>query len=102
MLCTLEDKTKMNKDLALRVGRKGTNFFICDSGASSHMTNDDTAMFDVTKVNRKIQVGNGEIVQATKMGKIKTTFTSTNGKKMSATLTDVIHVPDLLLGHPWG
>ena len=29
------------------------------------------------------------------MGSIRTTFTSTNGKKMSATLIDVIHVPGL-------
>ena len=59
------------------------------------MTNNDTAMFDVTKVDRKIRVGNGETVKATKMGKIKTSFKTTNGKMLSATLTDVIHVPNL-------
>ena len=95
MLCTLEDKTKMNEDLALRVGRKGSDFFICDSRASLHMTNNDAAMFDVTTIERRIRVGNGETIQALKMGKIRTSFISTNGKKLSATLTDVIHVPDL-------
>ena len=93
MLCTLENKTKMDEDLALRVGRKGSDFFICDSGASSHMTNDDSAMFDVKKVDKSIRVGNGEVVQSTKMGNIKTTLVSADGKIMSATITDVIYVP---------
>ena len=95
MLCTLKDEVKMNNDLVLRVEAKGNNFFICDSGASSHMTNNDSAMFDIKKVDRKIRVGNGETVKAIKMGKIKTSFKSTNGKILSATLTDVIHVPNL-------
>ena len=40
-------------------------------------------------------MGNSETVKAIKMGKIKTSFKSTNGKILSATLTDVIYVPNL-------
>ena len=54
-LCTLEDKVKMNSDLALRVEAKGNDFFICNSGASSHMTNNDSAMFDTTKIDKKFE-----------------------------------------------
>ena len=60
----------MNSDLALRVEAKGNDFFICDSGASSHMTNNDSAMFDITEIDRKIRVGNGETVKAIKMGNV--------------------------------
>ena len=59
------------------------------------MTNNDSEMFDITEIDRKIRVGNGETVKAIKMGKIKTSFKSTNGKVLSATLTNVIYVPNL-------
>jgi hypothetical protein len=71
------------------------DFFLCDSGATSHMTNNIDGMFDLKEINKTVQVGNGNIVKATMVGKIKTTVQSVEGKELSVVLNNVTLVPDL-------
>lgn len=71
------------------------DFFLCDSGATSHMTNNIDGMFDLKEIDKTVQVGNGSIVKATMMGKIKTTVQNDDGKEISVVLNDVNLVPDL-------
>jgi len=44
------------------------DIWICDSGASSHYCSSDRGMFDVKNINENICVGNGDFLNATKIG----------------------------------
>ena len=46
------------------------NIWIGDSGATSHITNDDTGLYDVKTVNYPVKVGDGGEVIATMIGKL--------------------------------
>ena len=87
---------KENTDLALRVAARGKDFFVCDSGASSHMTNDKARLHDVETISKTIRVGNGESVKSTMKGKMKTTLVDTEGNKIPTVIQDVIYVPKLM------
>jgi hypothetical protein len=52
-------------------------------------------MFDLKQIDKMVQVGNGHIVKATMVGKIKTTIQNSDGKEISVVLNDVSLVPDL-------
>ena len=71
------------------------DFFLCDSGATAHMTNTSDGMFDLKPIDKTVQVGNGNVVKATMVGKIKTTVLSNDGKEIPVVLNDVNLVPDL-------
>lgn len=58
------------------------NLWIGDSGASTHMTNNDVGMFDCEPTNEPITVGNGQTLVATKIGKLRVRVTQTNGNQM--------------------
>ena len=45
--------------------------WIGDSGATVHITNNDTGMFNVQKYNFDITIGNQETTKCTKMGDIR-------------------------------
>jgi len=51
-LCTLEEE--QIEDLALRVAVERENFFLCDSGATSHMTNDKSRLVEVESTDRTV------------------------------------------------
>lgn len=82
-------------ELAMSAIVKDKNFFLCDSGATSHMTNDDRGLFDTSPIDRDVQVGNGEIVKATKIGSIKANVKDAKGINTIVTLNNVSYVPDL-------
>jgi gag-polypeptide of LTR copia-type len=83
------------EDMALSAILKEKDFFLCDSGASSHMTNSDEGLVDVTSINREVTLRNGSVVKATKMGSIQTVLNNSAGKNVKVTLKDVVYVPDL-------
>lgn len=82
-------------DIVLSAIVKDKDFFLFDSGATSHMTNSEDGLLNTRAIDRDVQVGNGEIVKATKIGSLKTTLEDVNGKKVSVLLNDVSFVPDL-------
>ena len=52
------------------VNLQGKEKWIGDSGATVHITNDDTGMFNIKKCDFDIMVGNQETTKCTKMGDI--------------------------------
>jgi hypothetical protein len=45
------------------------NTFLGDTGASTHMGNNDEGMFDDTVISSPVKIGNGVVLMATKIGK---------------------------------
>ena len=71
-----------------------SNLWIGDTGATSHMTNNDFGMFDCSTANSNVYVGNGKALKASKIGKIKL-HNIIDGKITSFILQDVLYVPEL-------
>ena len=71
-----------------------SNIWIGDTGATSHMTNNDFGMFDCSTSNANVYVGNGKALKASKIGKIKLQNV-VNGKITSFIIQDVLYVPEL-------
>ena len=71
------------------------DIWIGDSGASCHYCNDDKFLFDYTMISEEITVGNGNVMLAKKMGKLRCEILQKNGEKLIVTLQDVKYVPDL-------
>ena len=50
---------------------KPTEFtWIADTGASCHMTHDDTGMTEVREIDEEVKIGDRRVLKATKIGKI--------------------------------
>ena len=79
-------------DRALYDGNKNT--WIGDTGATSHMTNNDFGMFDCSATSSSVFVGNGKALKASKIGKLKLQSV-VDGKSTSFTLKDVLYVTEL-------
>ena len=45
-------------EIAISAIVRDRDFFLCDSGATSHMTNNIDGMFDLQEINKTVQVGN--------------------------------------------
>jgi hypothetical protein len=96
-----EDWTEGCDDTAFHVATKvkmskfGPNTWLGDSGASSHCMNNDVGMFDVQVINEPIQVGNGNCMIATKIGKLRRAIIQRDGKTSDVVLKDVKYVPQL-------
>lgn len=90
-LATTEDQAYITN------GSKKTlaNIWLGDSGASCHMTNDDSGMFDFKTINDNIKIGNGRMLKATKIGKKKVIIKQMDGQTKAVTLEGVKYVPDL-------
>ena len=72
------------------------DFWIVDTGASSHMTNKLDGMFDLKDPQGdKVTVGNGETCPVVKKGKLNVCFVHKDGSKCRQTLTNVKFVPGL-------
>ena len=79
-------------DHAMYAGNQNT--WIGDTGATSHMTNNDFGMFDCSTTSSSVFVGNGKALKASKIGKLKLQSVI-DGKSTSFTLKDVLYVPEL-------
>jgi hypothetical protein len=71
------------------------NYFLCDSGASTHMINDEMNLLFPKDVNCDILLGNGAKMRATKIGMIVVIVKDTKGAKRIVTLNKVLFVPGL-------
>ena len=63
--------------------------WIGDSGATVHITNDDTGMFNIKKCDFDITVGNQETTKCTKMGDINLRLKNSTGATVAVTLSNV-------------
>ena len=48
----------------------GSDIFIGDSGATSHMTNNNMGVYDLTPIRGSVMIGNGESISCTHKGKL--------------------------------
>ena len=71
------------------------NAWVGDTGASTHMCNNDTGMLDYKMINEEIKIGNGRTIKAIKIGKMKVCIKQTDGRRTIVTLTSVKYVPEL-------
>ena len=95
---TQEDEPikEMAKTSADGSGNKITSTtFLADTGASSHMINDDSGMFNVKKVKLPVTIGNGKSVICTKVGDIKLLAIQKNQEDIEIVLKEVMYVPEL-------
>ena len=72
----------------------GDEAWICDSGASTHMTPSADCMSNYRKSNLKLRIADGSTRSIEGYGDIKVVFRSGNGL-VDVLLKDVAHVPDL-------
>jgi hypothetical protein len=66
----------------------GSNMWLADSGASCHLTNLDEGMYDVQFINPPIEIGIGQSLRATKLGKVRCMIVQANGTRMEVTPND--------------
>jgi hypothetical protein len=71
------------------------DIWIGDSGPSCHYCNNDAALYDSSMISEDITVGNGNVMTATKMGKLQCQILQKNGESLVVTLEDVKFVPNL-------
>jgi hypothetical protein len=69
--------------------------WIGDRGASNHYCNDDSALFDYKVISDEITVGNGYVMIAEKVGKLRCFVQQDNGEKVPIVLEGVKFIPDL-------
>jgi len=67
--------------------------WIAESGATSHITNEDAGMYECKMVNLPITVGDGSEVTATKIGNMDMEVHYKDGSTAKVTLTGVQYVP---------
>ena len=72
-----------------------SNTWIGDSGASCHMTNDDTGMEEIRHIEEEITIGNGKPMKATKVGRVKVELVQKDGTTRQFTMENVKYVPEL-------
>jgi hypothetical protein len=70
-------------------------YWIADSGATAHMTNNDSCMYDTVLCRDITTVANGQQIIATKKGKIEVQADYTDGTTARYTVLDVLYFPDL-------
>ena len=61
------------------------------------MCNDDTHLIEWKKVNTHIKIGDGHLLKATKIGKMRLEVMQRDGSTQIVMLKDVQYVPDLAL-----
>ena len=71
------------------------NIYIGDSGASCHMVHSDEGMYDVKTIKERITIGNGNYIEAFKIGKKRGMIKLEDGSVMNIVLQNVKYVPDL-------
>ena len=72
-----------------------TATWIADSGASTHMGNDDEGMYDAKLINSPVKMGNGITVTAKKIGKKRVSILQQDGTTTDVVLEDFKYVPNL-------
>jgi len=67
--------------------------WIADSGASTHITTTDVGLFNTRNVNVPVQIGDGKLVYATKIGKLTIEYQNKKGKEAILLLKNIQYIP---------
>lgn len=70
--------------------------WLLDSGASSHMTNDRSALVNVRSINPVTISCGGNTIQATEVGELNATMVTSCSSNIPVALRDVLYVPQLV------
>ena len=76
----------------------GSDIFIGDSAATSHMTNNKTGVYDLILIRGSVMIGNGESTSCTRKGKLDVICKHKDGSMANQTW-EVKIVPQLNYGH---
>jgi hypothetical protein len=66
-----------------------------DSGALCHYLNEDEGLYNYTTISEEITVGNGNVMIAKKVGKLRCGILHKNVEKHIVTLENLNYVPEL-------
>ena len=69
--------------------------FLCDTGASCHLTNSLEGMSDMVKSDCQIKIGSGKQLSSKIVGTKNMVITHKDGSTMDITLENCRYVPDL-------
>jgi hypothetical protein len=69
--------------------------WIGDSGALCHYCNDNEGLYEYKTISEEITVGNGNVMIAKKVGKLRCGIPQKNGEKLIVALENVKYVPEL-------
>ena len=72
----------------------GSDIFIGDSAATSHMTNNKTGVYDLTPIRGSVMIGNGKSISCTHKGKLDVICKHKDGSTDKQTW-EVMIVPQL-------
>ena len=68
-----------------------------DSGASVHVTNDATGMFDCRPIQVYLKISNGKHLFASRIGNKKVSIVQENGSTLDLILHDCMYIPELCI-----
>ena len=97
MICVTKEEVETLMSTTMGSSRFTANTFIADSGATCHMRNSTSGMYDLEDHIQEITVGNGDITLSKYRGKFRGTIIQQDGGYMDIVLHDVLFVPDLYL-----
>ena len=86
------DKALVTKEMTL--SNIGKDIFIGDSAATSHMTNNKTGVYNLTRIRGSVMIGNGESISCTHKGKLDVICKHRDGS-MARETWDMKIVPQL-------
>jgi hypothetical protein len=69
------------------------NLWLADSGASCHLTFDETVMFDCQEIKSQIKFGNSQTMTATKLGNKRVNIVNSDGTVMEFVLEECKLIP---------
>ena len=71
------------------------DYWMIDSGASSHMKNNLIGITDLVEATGSVRFGNSQVLKVTKIGKKARTIVQKNGRKVKVILSQVKYIPGL-------
>ena len=93
VLLSATERTRLDNNESEDIFTRDT--FICDTGASCHLTNSLEGMFDKKTSPCKIKIGSGEQMDSTIVGTKKVVALYKDGGKQELSLTNCRYVPEL-------
>ena len=71
-----------------------SDVWITDSAASTHITNSNVGLYDYTIVNEPVKIGDGKLVYAKKVGKLKVFYKTERRDHVKFILDGIQYIPN--------
>jgi hypothetical protein len=73
------------------------NIWLADSAASTHFVNDETGLVNVRMIQSTVKIGNGKVLNASKIGDLPVRCSSKDNGEQTFILQNVRYVPGLMV-----